>query len=105
MPSDLDPSFYYVRVGGEWGPENSDGRRPIGGASMTENVFGFLGRAIWRPIMVFSVGSFIWTAIPQSGVLLLIMVVASAMFIGDLLGTVIGETIGRTATAAVGGQR
>jgi hypothetical protein len=29
MPSDLDPSFYYVRVGGEWVPKTTvtDGGR------------------------------------------------------------------------------
>jgi hypothetical protein len=28
MPTDLDPSFYYVRVGGEWVPKTAtDGGR------------------------------------------------------------------------------
>jgi hypothetical protein len=72
---------------------------------MSENVFVFFGRAIWRPIMAFAAGAFIWSAFGQSGVSALIMTAAGALFLGDGIGAVIGEAIGRTATAAVGGQR
>jgi hypothetical protein len=72
---------------------------------MTENVFRFLGRAIWRPIMAFAAGAFIWTAFPQSGVSALILTAAGSLFIGDGIGAVIGDGIGLTATAAAGGQQ
>jgi hypothetical protein len=72
---------------------------------MTENVFVFLGRAIWRPIMAFAAGAFIWSAFPQSGVSALIMTAAGALFLGDGIGAVIGEAIGLAVTAAVGGHQ
>jgi hypothetical protein len=64
------------------------------------NVFRYIGRAIWRPIMVLSVGGFVLTEMQTS-----IIIVAVAVLGAWILGTVIGDAIGLGVTAAVGGRR
>jgi len=64
------------------------------------NVFRYIARAIWRPIMVLSVGGFVLAEMQTS-----IIIVAVAVLGAWILGTVIGDAIGLAVTAAVGGQR